>query len=549
MNSVGTTSNQEWIDLAFEEAWGKAQKIIGTRQRIDNLAKWEKDPIGFCSHFFKEQYTDEAVEVARSVQNNVVTIARSANAVGKTFLAARLAIWFFSVYPDSKVFIAAAPPLDNLRNILWGELMTAIKKRPSLVADCRMKIGNQLLVQRSEENYISGLAIPTSGTPEEREAKFSGKHSPHMLFILDEGDAVPDEVYKGIDGCMSGGQMVRMLIMFNPRAKSGPVYLKESRGLANVVQLSAINHPNVIFGKDIIPGAVTRETTLRRVHMWTRPVSGSEADSGNLFVVPQVLAGISVVGLDGKEYPPLTEGDKRKIIEPAFSYMVLGEYPAQGATQLISEEWVDRARARWDVYVSTHGEIPPEGVKAVMGLDLAEFGTDSNIAALRYGSYVPRMRSWAGMDIDASTDYAMRIYNESNVSIVMVDATGIGSGVAPAMARRGRESDVRSVAVKVGEKPTKIIKSDLGEFQLLKDQLWWAMREWLRTDNGAMLPPEPLLLEELKAMSYEVTNYGKIRVTPKDVIRDRLKRSPDRADALALTFAPFDRAKWLRIDV
>ncbi|MBW2708090.1 MAG: hypothetical protein JRD04_02205 [Deltaproteobacteria bacterium] len=73
-------------------------------------------------------------------------------------------------------------------------------------------------------------------------------------------------------------------------------------------------------------------------------------------------------------------------------------------------------------------------------------------------------------------------------------------------------------------------------------------REWLRADSGAMLPPDELLIEELTTPTYEVTN-GKVRVMKKDVMRDLLKRSPDRADALCLTFAPssnfFDNCEML----
>ena len=87
--------------------------------------------------------------------------------------------------------------------------------------------------------------------------------------------------------------------------------------------------------------------------------------------------------------------------------------------------------------------------------------------------------------------------------------------------------------VKVASSPTQ--KTDLGEFQLLRDQLWWSAREWLRADPGAMLPPDEFLVEELLAPTYEVVN-GKIRVMKKETMRELLKRSPDRADALCLTF-------------
>jgi hypothetical protein len=60
-----------------------------------------------------------------------------------------------------------------------------------------------------------------------------------------------------------------------------------------------------------------------------------------------------------------------------------------------------------------------------------------------------------------------------------------------------------------------------------------------------MIPPDGLLKEDLLAVDYEVKN-GKIMVTPKEELRRRLKRSPDRGDALALTFAPFSRIRWVR---
>jgi len=54
------------------------------------------------------------------------------------------------------------------------------------------------------------------------------------------------------------------------------------------------------------------------------------------------------------------------------------------------------------------------------------------------------------------------------------------------------------------------------------------------------------LKDELMAMQYQVKN-GKVMVTPKEELRKKLKRSPDRADGLALTFSPYERAKWVRV--
>jgi len=218
-------------------------------------------------------------------------------------------------------------------------------------------------------------------------------------------------------------------------------------------------------------------------------------------------------------------------MEPAFSYMVLGQYPAKGSNQLISKEWISRARSRWDAYVSQHGEVPPSKAFGIMGQDLGEYGTDGNVSCFRYGGYVERLVTWGGIDTIATGDRAVVEYNSRKIIRANVDATGVGAGIAPHMNRAG----CSAVPVKVASRPTQT--TEIGEFYILRDQLWWSCREWLRTDPGAMLPPDELLIEELLTANYEIKS-GRIRLMQKETMRELLRRSPDRADALCLTFSP-----------
>ena len=488
-----------------------------------DFQKYQDDPVGFGEDVLGDTFTEEVKTLMESVRDYPITVARSANATGKTHAAARIAVWFYKTFPDSQVYTSAAPPESNLRKLLWGEIGSTVEKHLKLFSsDASMS----LYIGRSARSFISGVTIPASGTEAQREAKFSGKHAPYLLFIIDEGDAVPDEVYRGIESCMSGGH-ARLLIMFNPRHQSGHVYRMERDCRANVVKLSAFNHPNVVTGKDRIPGAVTRETTIRRINQWCRPLVDGESSEGS-FELPAYLVGASARSQSGEEYPPLRPGHYR-IMDPAFSYMVLGEYPAQGSQQLISREWITAARSRWDVYVSQHGETPPVGSYATAGLDVGEFGTDSNVLCLRYSGFVERLIPWSGLDTMETADRAVNECRPRKVSTVNVDATGVGAGVAPAMQRQGRTA----IHIKVASSPTQT--TEQGEFQIMRDQLWWVCREWLRTDPGAMLPPDELLVEELQTPTYEI-DRGKIRVMKKATMREVLKRSPDRADALCLTF-------------
>jgi hypothetical protein len=53
-------------------------------------------------------------------------------------------------------------------------------------------------------------------------------------------------------------------------------------------------------------------------------------------------------------------------------------------------------------------------------------------------------------------------------------------------------------------------------------------------DDPIALPPDDGLADDLSAPTYWYTSSGKIQVEAKDEIRDRIGRSPDKADAVAL---------------
>ena len=65
--------------------------------------------------------------------------------------------------------------------------------------------------------------------------------------------------------------------------------------------------------------------------------------------------------------------------------------------------------------------------------------------------------------------------------------------------------------------------------------MWCKMAEWLK--RGGIIPNNPQLLQELAMPTYEVDDKGRKCLESKKQIRDRLGKSPDMADAVALTFA------------
>lgn len=489
---------------------------------------YQNRPYEFSRDYFQEDYPPKIVEMMNSVRDYPVTLVRSANSIGKTFAAARIAIWWFKTYMESKVYTIAPGGTNALRRGIWAEIGSLARRHESLFRGNKVNILN---IYRSEDSFIAGVNYPITGTPEEQEAGFSGKHAPHLLMIADEGDSIPEAIYRAINSCLTGSHG-RLLVMFNPRQESGPLARMERDGLANVIELNAFDHPNVVEDKNIYPGAVDRATTVRRVNQWSRPLAPNEQPDRECFEVPEYLVG--EVGYDqaGNALPPLKAG-YRKATENEMYYMVLGRYPARSTSQLISHTDIENARDRWDAYVAEFGEVPDD--QPVMGLDIAEFGADSTVATFRYENFVARQESWYGVDPDLSASMGAEKYQKRNALACYVDANGVGAAVPHRMMRLG----AAAYGVKAHSKPT--ISCDLngeiiGEFNSLDDQLWWQVREWLRTEN-AMLPPDEDLIEELVTPNYQIAG-GKIKVTPKKDLKEILRRSPDKAESLKLTFSP-----------
>jgi hypothetical protein len=510
------------------------EELKPASQEPNPFEHYQGDPIGFCKNIFGVEFTEEVEDMLTAAQERPSVLAKSANGTGKTFAAACFVLYWFLVYDDAQVYTTAAPPVENLQLLLWGEIGSLIEKHPHVFARFKVSIVG-MLIKRADRSFITGLAIPQSQDPAQIKARFSGKHAPHILFVFDEGDGVPEPVYRGAEACMSGG-MARQLILFNPRSETGPVARMEREKEAYVVTLKAFNHPNVITGKDLIPGAVDRETTVRRIHLWTEPLRGKERPGNDCFEVPAFLVGAVAHTRAGEPLPPLVPG-WRRIVDPSFSYMVLGEYPTQGENQLISSAWVDAAETRWLAWAAQYGERPPQGVRPVLSYDVAELGKDSNVVFLWYGNWVARPFVWNGVDVVSGGDKAADYYFQNGAVEAFVDATGVGAGAWGQMKKR------RCVAHRIMVGSSKDLENEIDEiddtelsgFDKVRSQMLWALREWLRTDSGAMIPPVRELREELLVPTYDKDNQGRIVVCKTETIKEKLNgRSPDYLMALAL---------------
>lgn len=534
-----------------QEIWGtvaaQLDEVIADREAAGGAGSvYAQYPsaVEFGEQQLREHYTPDIEELMRECLKVRAMVAQSANATGKTHAGARIAIHAFLKNATSQIFVTA-PGKTNLEGLLWAQISAVVVQNKRLFPPNRFKVSlPSMRIERRDnpQSFIQGLTIPKEGTPKEREAKFSGKHAPFLMFLVDEADAVPPEVFDGIESCMSGGE-THLVGFFNPRRQAGPIFqMQRSRRIKTLI-LSALRHPNVISGDNIIPGAVDRETTVRRINMWTRPLQPQETVDHTCFLIPEYLIGTTAVSHEGVPYPALPAG-YRKIIDPSFSYMVLGEYPTSIENTLIPADKIDAAVERWKEYGRLHGEIPYPGMRPRVGLDVADLGNDQNVFTARYDDWVAPQLKWQGVDPYYTGQTTRDLYLKYNGYAIFVDSTGVGAGVPGHLEGMGLHGVHRVMAQ---SSATKSVKE--GEFERLRDQGWWEMADWFKYCPTAMIPDEssvtrerPGLVEQLKAATYEIREVtGKIKVMSTDKFRELHKASPDEATSLMLTFCPLTK--------
>jgi hypothetical protein len=117
---------------------------------------------------------------------------------------------------------------------------------------------------------------------------------------------------------------------------------------------------------------------------------------------------------------------------------------------------------------------------------------------------------------------------------IAVDSIGIGAGVVDQLMQHEIEG-IRPI--NVGSGP---LNPEL--FANLRADLYWNLRERFRTGSIVLIGDEQLA-EKLAAIRYRSNPGGKIRIESKDEMKRGLRRSPDRADMLALLFD--SSGEWL----
>lgn len=228
--------------------------------------------------------------------------------------------------------------------------------------------------------------------------------------------------------------------------------------------------------------------------------------------------------LVSKEYEAKMR-DQYGVLSNVYRVRVLGEFPTEDADVLVPLSVVEPAIER---------DVAGKAYVPVWGLDVARYGTCLNALAKRQGNILlEQVKTWGNCSTMETAGRVFEEYRQTPVeerpAEILVDVIGVGAGVFD----RCEELGLPVVPVNVGEMPE---RSSSGRFSRMRDELWWYVREWFSALD-CRIPNDPYLVGELTNVRYKLSSNGRIQVESKAEMLSRGVQSPDRADALMLTFA------------
>lgn len=464
---------------------------------IESLPKPKKsyrrfrlNPDAFNSQVLKRKpYWGRQREICRAIADPTVrtVMAVTGNGVGKSYLAAGIALWYALIHDKPAKVITTGPTFDQLRAVLWGNIFRAYHGC-ELDGTAVALQHHSLLIQWEDEWFVKGI------NPDNIESA-SGYHGGNLIAIVDEASALTASKAEAIDSW----DVAKKILTLNPIRPDGPAYELYQRNLINP-------DPSTVIVKI--------------------PSTESPAIQAGLRRSPD-----GFVGLDWLEDRRREYGED----SPWWKSHVLAEFPDTAEGQLIARDWIDRA-------LVPIGTSENDRTKPTMAIDLgAGRGGDRSVILIRTGNRLLHMEHSNQWPLEETASRAAKLFRQFNIepNRVVYDRSGLGEGFGVLLRNAGINGAIGFLGGAQAGGHTK-------KFENLKSASAWQLRNRMNPEQSKEpfhIPHEwgALLRPELQAFTYEVTSKDKIKLTDKETLTAKLGRSPDLADALIMSFVVIDK--------
>jgi hypothetical protein len=452
--------------------------------------------------------------------------AEAGHGVGKTKLGAGLTNHFFDCFLPS-VGYCFAPTEAQIKDLLFAQIKEDRRDKglPGRIMELELR--------RGDNHWVKGKVA--SNADNRGTERVQGKHGKFWIFVLDEAEGIDAFLWKALQSLTSGG--IGIVLMFaNPRTRTSHFHKVRVQEHVRSFRISCLHHPNVVEGRELVPGAITRGA----VEQWMAggvdgnphaTVADRHDEDKDTFELP------FTVRIGGVNYPPGT------VFEPDAELMfrVLGKPPANLADNtFVPSGRYEKAKERGSLRV-----FPPEPThRARMGVDCARFGNDAGTLYVRWNGRVWRAARFPQLRTDAYLrgirDAARWLHGQGVTSLhIRIDAGGgYGGGVAD-LARMDMEflrwfPDFLVLEVHA--------QSPAHNGEAYADQMTELYAQAGETLKAvAIVDPADTLEQDLTERMYDwVNDRGReVKVLePKKAFKKRARHSPDDGDGCVLALAP-----------
>jgi hypothetical protein len=199
---------------------------------------------------------------------------------------------------------------------------------------------------------------------------------------------------------------------------------------------------------------------------------------------------------------------------------VKGQFPRAGSMQFISSEVVDTCML-YDAPYESFFQLP-----IVLGVDVARFGEDKSVIAVRQGRKIIELLKFREIDTMHLAAKVVAAIKRYQPAATFVDVVGVGAGVVDRLRMLGHDI----IEVNAGMKP------DESEVYWNKRcEMWDRMRIMMK--EGMDIPNDADLRNALIGIEYGFNDKEQMRLERKQDMKKRGLESPDEGDAIAYTFA------------
>lgn len=399
----------------------------------------------------------------------------SGHGIGKTSLIAMITDWALSTCVDTKIVVTANTE-NQLRTKTWPEVSTWFRRaiNPHWFKVTATAISS---ADADHDRTWRADAIPWSAQNTEA---FAGLHNKgrRIVLIFDEASSIDDRIWEVAEGALTDEN-------------------------TEIIWIA--------FGNPTRPNGRFRECFGKLRHRWAcRQIDSRTVDGTNKELFRQFV----------DDY-----GEDSDFVR----VRVKGEFPRAGTMQFIPGDIVEAARKRLP---EAHLYDP-----CVMGVDVARFGDDETVIVIRRGRDAQSV-PWVTLRGADTMQVAARIVelaNQHKPDAIFVDGGGVGGGVIDRL--RMLRQPVQEVQFGASADRAVMTAENNVVYANKRAEMWGTMKDWL---HGGAIPDDPLLAAELTGVEYGYSilkGVDAIQLEKKSDMKKRGLASPDRGDALALTFA------------